>query len=189
MYACSEIEWFFIETRMHTHSLTHSHTDSLDYRFTSSPSSFAPSTAPSQRSCHVIEIIDDDLLESSEQFSVQLSNNNVSRVSVVTEVMLVTIEDNDLVIVGLNRTEFLVLEEQVGGANITVCTVLRGKLQKNVTVVLTTESSSADCKCCNSSKYRYIGTRRYVLMPPPPPKLHWNTVNKPSTVAIPRMFS
>ena len=93
----------------------------------------------------MIEIIDDDLLESTEQFSVLLSNN-MSRVNVVTELMQVTIEDNDLVTVGLNRTEFLVLEEQVGGANITVCTVLRGKLQKNVTVFLTTESSSADRK-------------------------------------------
>ena len=91
----------------------------------------------------MIDIIDDDLLESTEQFSVHLSNN-ISRVNLINESMQVMIEDNDEVIVGLNKTEFLVLEEEVGGANITVCTVLRGRLQKNVTVLLTTEASSAD---------------------------------------------
>lgn len=118
----------------------------MDYRLVSPGRfSFSPSTDASQTHCHLIDILDDDLSETTEQFSVQLSTN-VSRVNVVNNSIQVCIGDNDVVTVGLNETEFLVLEEAAGGASITACAVLTGRLQKTVIVRMSTISSSANCK-------------------------------------------
>ena len=120
-------------------------TDTLDYSFDPSHETFAfmPSANSVQQQCHSIAITDDTTLESTEQFSVQLSTN-VSRVNVNTDLMQVEIEDNDRVTIGFNETAFLVLEEEPGGASITICTVLTGNTEKNIVVNLFTESSSTD---------------------------------------------
>lgn len=105
--------------------------------------SFPPSADPSQTHCHLIDILDDNLSESTEQFSVQLSTH-VSRVNVVNDSIQVSIRDNDVVTIGLNETEFLVLEEAAGGASVTVCAVLTGRLQKTIVVRMSTVASSAN---------------------------------------------
>ena len=121
--------------------------DSTDYRWVSASTaySFPPSTDPSQTHCHLIDILDDNLSETTEQFSVQLSTN-VSRVNVVNDSIQVSVRDNDVVTIGLNETEFLVLEEAAAGASVTACAVLTGRLQKTVIVRMSTIASSANCK-------------------------------------------
>ena len=115
----------------------------MDFSFAPSTFVFTPSTDPTQRHCHSISIVDDVFFESSEDFSVHLSTN-VSRVSVVTDLIQVTINDNDAVIIGFNETKYLVAEEKVGGASVYACAVLTGRLAENIVVAMTTRPSSAD---------------------------------------------
>lgn len=63
----------------------------------------------------------------------------------VTNLIQVMIRDNEVVTVGLNETEFLVLEE-AAGASVTTCAVLTGRLERNVIVRMHTLSSSTDGK-------------------------------------------
>ena len=141
-------------TVCNTHSRnTHSHTSltntaSEDYRFVPSSGSlaFPPSTSPSQQQCYNIDILDDVTYEATEQFSLELSAN-VSRVNLITSLIRVDIRDNDAVTVGLNQTEFAVVEElQSGGVSFTVCTELTGTIEKTIVVRLFSEPSSLNGK-------------------------------------------
>ena len=130
------------------HAYAHSHTGSEDYIFAPSSGSFAflPSTNPSQQQCYNVDIRDDATYESTEEFSIELSTN-VSRVNLITSLIQIEIEDNDRVTVGLNQTEFAVVEElQSGGVSFTVCTVLTGTIEKTVVVRLFSEPSSSNGK-------------------------------------------
>lgn len=119
------------------------HTASEDYRFASGNFTFPPSTMPSQDRCFNIDILDDLTFESTEQLSVNLSAN-VSRVNLITTSIQIEIEDNDGVTVGLNQTDFAIVEElQSGDVSFTVCTVLTGRLEKTVVVHLFSEPISS----------------------------------------------
>lgn len=98
---------------------------------------------PSQDHCFNIDILDDLTFESTEQLSVNLSAN-VSRVNLITTSIQIEIEDNDGVTVGLNQTDFAIVEElQSGDVSFTVCTVLTGRLEKTVVVHLFSEPISS----------------------------------------------
>lgn len=121
--------------------------DSVDYIFFPSVAtfSFTPSMESSQRLCHSVSLVDDELLESTEQFSLHLSSN-VSRVNVITDLIQVTVTDDDIVTVGFNQTEYLIVEEVIGGASITACAVLTGRIEEDVVVTMSTKSNSAGGK-------------------------------------------
>lgn len=122
------------------------HTALEDYRFASGGFAFPPSTSPSQQQCRNIDILDDATYESTEQLSVNLSTS-VSRVNLITTSLQIEIEDNDRVVVGLNQTEFAVVEElQSGDVSFTVCTVLTGSIEKTVVVRLFSEHISSGGK-------------------------------------------
>ena len=104
---------------------------------------FLPSTLPSQNRCFNVDILDDVTYESTEQLSVNLSTN-VSRVNLITTSIQIEIRDNDRVTIGLNQTEFAIVEElQSGDASFTVCTVLTGSIEKTVVVRLFSEPTSS----------------------------------------------
>lgn len=138
MYVCTHAHMYF-----HSHLYKCTHTASEDYRFASGNFVFLPSTRPSQERCYNIDILDDATYESTEQLSVNLSTN-VSRVNLITTSIQLEIEDNDRVTVGLNQTEFVVVEElQSGDVSFTVCTVLTGSIEKTVVIHLFSEPISS----------------------------------------------
>lgn len=127
----------------HTHAHAHTLTASEDYRFASGNFVFLPSTLPSQERCFNVDILDDVTYESTEQLSVNLSTN-VSRVNLIATSIQIEIRDNDRVTIGLNQTEFAIVEElQSGDASFTVCTVLTGSIEKTVVVHLFSEPTSS----------------------------------------------
>ena len=104
---------------------------------------FQPSTSPSQEHCYDVEILNDITYENTEQLSVNISTN-VSRVNLITTSIQIEIEDNDRVTVGLNQTEFAIVEElQSGDVSFTVCTVLTGSIEKTVVIRLFSEPISS----------------------------------------------
>ena len=143
-----EYTHMYMYTHSHMYIIIHvrTHTASADYRFSNGSFSFPPSTRPSQEECYNIYILDDATYEATEQLSVNLSTS-VSRVNLITTSLQIEIEDNDNVTVGLNQTEFAVVEElQSGDVSFTVCTVLTGSIEKTVIVRLFSEHVSSEGK-------------------------------------------
>ncbi len=140
-----------LHSHMQRHTYAYTHTASEDYRFTSGNFAFLPSTMPSQEHCYNIDILDDITFESTERLSVNLSAN-VSRVNLITTSIQIEIMDNDGVTVGLNKTEFAIVEElQSGDVSFTVCTVLTGSVEKSVVVHLFSEPISSAGKQSSQS--------------------------------------
>ena len=133
----------YLYSHIQCYTFAYMHTVSEDYRFASGNFVFLPSTMPSQYRCFNVSILDDLTFESTEQLSVNLSTN-VSRVNLITTSILIEIRDNDNITVGLNQTDFAVVEElQSGDVSFTVCTVLTGRLEKTVVVHLSSQPISA----------------------------------------------
>ena len=135
--------YMYLYSHMQCYTFAYIHTVSEDYRFVGGNFVFLPSTMPLQYRCFNVSILDDLSFESTEQLSVNLSTN-VSRVNLITTSILIEIRDNDTITVGLNQTDFAIVEElQSGGVSFTVCTVLTGRLEKTVVVHLSSQPISS----------------------------------------------
>ena len=94
-----------------------------------------------KRKCAMVIINDDDIVENRESLSVSLSSET-DCARITGEPAIVTIIDNDYVIVGLNSTEYSVNE---GEESATVCVELSGRIERRepIQVTLSTKAGTA----------------------------------------------
>ena len=97
-------------------------------------------TSNSSRACTSFTIIDDVILEGVESFEVSLSAEEDPAILFSHSSVVVEIQDNDRVTVGLIKESYTVVEE--GGA-VEVCIRLNGAIERVVIVTLATEGASA----------------------------------------------
>ena len=97
-------------------------------------------TSNSSRACASFTIIDDIILEGVESFEVSLSAEEDPAILFGLSSVVVEIEDNDHVTVGMIKESYAVAEE--GGA-VEVCIRLTGTIERVVTVTMATEGGSA----------------------------------------------
>ena len=101
---------------------------------------FKPSSKNNQTNCTVFSIINDDFVENTESFIIQLTTTD-RRILVQNNRAQVFISDTDKVTVDFEHSVYHVSEKD-GEAN--VCVVLGEEVQKNVTVRLTTAGDTAE---------------------------------------------
>lgn len=117
-----------------------------DFLFTTTLSSFSPTTSTSQ--CYQVTILDDLVLEDTEHLEAELTApGGVARVSVGTSVVRAAIIDDDSVMVGFSQTDFTVDEDEPQALSVSVCVEMVGELEREVSVSVASERGSADGEC------------------------------------------
>jgi len=94
-----------------------------------------------RRQCVNVSIVNDEILENTEQFRVILSSPN-SFVRLVRPASLVYVLDNDGVRISLEQREVELSEARETGS-IDICASLVGLTQRNIAVTLTTQQGTA----------------------------------------------
>ena len=114
-----------------------------DFTSTSRSIEFLPSSASNQTVCTSLRvIIDDDIVESTETFFVELQaagasvsdNIRINRAKIL-------VEDSDQVSVGFEQSSYSVVE---GEGEVSVCAVLGAVAERRVTVQITTSGGTAE---------------------------------------------
>ena len=100
-----------------------------------------PSDQVFRRQCVNVSVVDDEVLENTEQFQVQLSSPN-SFVRLVRPRSVVYLLDNDGVRISLEQREVELSEAQETGG-IDICVSLVGLTQRDIPVTLTTQQGTA----------------------------------------------
>lgn len=134
--------------------------DEVDYTFTDPISVAFSNSLGVSISCASIDIVDDQILEATEQFIVT-ATCDTPRVFVTDNTSTVNIIDNDSVNVGFVELLLNVSEDVEIERSVTVCIELSGEIEKNVTVTIATESSDGPLGVATSSKcvHSYIPIR------------------------------
>lgn len=121
-----------------------------DFHFTFDPlTHFTPQSGAQQVQCQQIAIEDDAILEDTEYFQVQLIPPvGVARVQVGVVEARVGITDDDTVQIGFTETDIVVDEDgSEEDRRVQVCVELLGQIDRAVSVVVTSQSVTADGKC------------------------------------------
>ena len=100
---------------------------------------FHPSLADNQTSCYTFTILDDTIVEDTETFSVTLSSQDSFVTSRLSQAV-VSILDSDQVSVRFEQPVYYVMEE---GGDVRVCVVLGEKVEREISVRLTTGAGTA----------------------------------------------
>ena len=132
------------------------HLSSAGLDFDSSPQPLL-FTSNSSRACASFTIINDVILEGVESFEVSLSAEEDPAILFGLSSVVVEIEDDDQVTVGVVEESYTVAEE--GGA-VEVCIRLAGTIERVVTVTMATEGGSA------TGKYNYNYVQSNNTFPP-----------------------
>ena len=104
---------------------------------------FPPSADARQTQCHTINITDDNVLETSEQFTVTLVPPvGVARMGVGQNRTIITIIDDDQVSVKFVQTE-LEIDEDSPDHNVSVCILMEGVADRGVAVDVKSNPESA----------------------------------------------
>ena len=98
-----------------------------------------------QTLCVQYSLLDDEVLEAVEKFSVTISTT-VSRVDVDRSIATVSLVDNDGVYVSLVESEVIVEEdgEEGEGGEVEMCVRMTGIIETEVNILLFTEAGSAE---------------------------------------------
>ncbi|CAI8038161.1 FRAS1-related extracellular matrix protein 2 [Geodia barretti] len=108
----------------------------------------------SKKECLTVDIIDDDLIEDTETFTITLqppSQDFTERIILSPNVTTVTIEDEDMAIVTFDRTEYIVQETS---GSLTVCaSVISPRVSCPVTIPFSLTLLISDNTALNGSDY------------------------------------
>lgn len=113
-----------------------------DYTFTDPVSLLFPPSNGVGRQCTMVDIVNDQIVESAEQFELLVASDG-PRVTVTQNTSTVTIIDNDSVTVGFVGLSFNVTENVESDRNVTLCVELTGEIEKSVSVIVNTTSSES----------------------------------------------